>query len=313
MNAKLKDATSTLRNRLVNRALRLADQAAGVPTLAAVRSALIVMLPFMFLGSLAILLNSFPLTAYRDFMAHVFGPRWTLFGEILYSGTFAIMSLSLVFSIGQHLVDQFNSASRIFRANPVIAGLVNLAALFCLFPQSASSDNLRWFGVSGLFVALLVGLASTRLFLFFFSFKQLHLHLRGGAPDIALPRTFSSFLPGILTLLVFAAVGTLLHGTGSSLHELAYHYIRLPFDALHDGLERSLLYILSLHVLWFLGIHGANVLDPITHDIYGAAMLANETAAAVGLPLPHIMTKNFMEMCSCSWAVRARASVWRAR
>ena len=296
MNAKLKDATSTLRNRLVNRALRLADQAAGVPTLAAVRSALIVMLPFMFLGSLAILLNSFPLTAYRDFMAHVFGPRWTLFGEILYSGTFAIMSLSLVFSIGQHLVDQFNSASRIFRANPVIAGLVNLAALFCLFPQSASSDNLRWFGVSGLFVALLVGLASTRLFLFFFSFKQLHLHLRGGAPDIALPRTFSSFLPGILTLLVFAAVGTLLHGTGSSLHELAYHYIRLPFDALHDGLERSLLYILSLHVLWFLGIHGANVLDPITHDIYGAAMLANETAAAVGLPLPHIMTKNFMDV-----------------
>ena len=49
-------------------------------------------------------------------------------------------------------------------------------------------------------------------------------------------------------------------------------------------------------MLWFLGIHGANVLDPITHDIYGAAMLANETAAAVGLPLPHIMTKNFMDV-----------------
>ena len=115
VNAKLKDATSTLRNRLVSRALRLADQVAGIPTLAAIRSALIVMLPFMFLGSLAILLNSFPLTAYRDFMAHVFGPRWTLFGETLYSGTFAIMSLSLVFSIGQHLVDQFNSASQVFQ------------------------------------------------------------------------------------------------------------------------------------------------------------------------------------------------------
>lgn len=203
-------------------------------------------------------------------MARCFGPRWTLFGDTLYNGTFAIMSLSLVFSIGQHLVDQFNTASRIFRANPVIAGLVNLAALFCLLPPETGLENLRWFGVAGLFVALLVGLASTRLFLLFFSFKQLHLHLRGGAPDIALPRTFSSFLPGILTLLVFAAAGTLLQGTGTSLHELAYHYIRLPFDAVHDGLERGMLYILSLHVLWFLGIHGANVLDPITHDIYGA-------------------------------------------
>ena len=296
MNVKLTDAAAILRNRLVSPALFLADKAAGIPTLAAVRSALIVMLPFMFLGSLAILLNSFPLAAYKDFMVRCFGPRWTLFGETLYSGTFAIMSLSLVFSIGQHLVDQFNSGSRIFRANPVIAGLVNLAALFCLFPQSTSPEYLRWFGVAGLFVALLVGLASTRLFLFFFSFKQLHLHLRGGAPDIALPRTFNSFLPGILTLLVFAGVGALLHGAGSSVHELAHHYIRLPFDALHDGLERSLLYILSLHVLWFMGIHGANVLDPITHDIYGAAMLANEAAAAAGLPLPHIMTKNFMDV-----------------
>lgn len=296
MNVKLTHATSTLRNRVVSRVLSAADRANGISTLAAVRSALIVMLPFMFLGSLALLLNSFPLAAYREFMAHCFGPRWTLFGDTLYNGTFAIMSLSLVFSMGQHLVDQFNSSSRIFRANPVIAGLVNLAALFCLLPPETGLENLRWFGVAGLFVALLVGLASTRLFLFFFSFKQLHLHLRGGAPDIALPRTFSSFLPGILTLLVFAAAGTLLHGTGTSLHELAYHYIRQPFDALHDGLERGMLYILSLHVLWFLGIHGANVLDPITHDIYGAAMLANDTAAALGLPLPYVMTKNFMDV-----------------
>ncbi|WP_035052160.1 hypothetical protein, partial [uncultured Desulfovibrio sp.] len=84
-------------------------------------------------------------------MVRCFGPRWPLFGETLYSGTFAIMSLSLVFSIGQHLVVQFNSGSRIFRANPVIAGLVNLAALFCLFPQSTSPEYLRWFGVTGFF------------------------------------------------------------------------------------------------------------------------------------------------------------------
>lgn len=290
------DPSSALQSRLLGAALRVADAASGIPTLAAIRSALIVMLPFMFLGSLALLLNSFPLDAYKDFMARCFGPRWTLFGEVLYNATFAIMSLSLVFSIGQHLVEQFNTRSRIFRANPVIAGLVNLSAFFCLLRQGSGVDSLRWFGVSGLFVALLVGLLSTRLFLFFFSFKQLRLHLRGGAPDIALPRTFSSFLPAILTLLVFAVAGVLLHRAGSSIHEIAYASIRLPFDALHDGLERGMLYIFSVHALWFLGIHGANVLDPITHDIYGMAMLANETAAVVGLPLPHVMTKNFMDV-----------------
>lgn len=69
----------------------------------------------------------------------------------------------------------------------------------------------------------------------------------------------------------------------------------MPFDAIGEGLGRGMLYILSLHALWFAGIHGANVLDPITHDIYGAAMLANEVAAAAGEPLPHIMTKTFMD------------------
>lgn len=133
---------------MIGRVLVVADNVSGLPTLAAIRSALIVMLPFMFLGSLALLLNSFPLAVYREFMARCFGPRWTLFGDTLYNGTFAIMSLSLVFSIGQHLVDQFNTASRIFRANPVIAGLVNLAALFCLLPPETGLENLRWFGVA---------------------------------------------------------------------------------------------------------------------------------------------------------------------
>ena len=68
----------------------------------------------------------------------------------------------------------------------------------------------------------------------------------------------------------------------------------MPFDAIGAGL-RGMLYILSLHLLWFVGVHGANVLDPITHDIYGAAMVANQSASAAGEPLPHIMTKTFMD------------------
>ena len=100
----------------------------------------------------------------------------------------------------------------------------------------------------------------------------------------------------MLTVLVFAALGAAMQTfVGMSLHEALYQIIRMPFDAIGEGLGRGMLYILSLHVLWFAGIHGANVLDPITHDIYGAAMLSNEVAAAAGEPLPHIMTKTFMD------------------
>ena len=229
-------------------------------------------------------------------MFRQFGPEWRMFGQILKDATFSVMSLIMVFSIGHHLTDQFNHANPVLRANPVIAGLVAFTAFFCLLQQDGDALNRRWLGVAGLFVAILVGVFATRLFLYFFSIKRLHLHLPGGTPDIAIPQAFNAFIPGMLTVLVFAALGAAMQTfVGMSLHEALYQSIRMPFDAIGEGLGRGMLYILSLHVLWFAGIHGANVLDPITHDIYGAAMLANEVAAAAGEPLPHIMTKTFMD------------------
>ena len=276
--------------------LPLAEAVSGWSTLAAIRSALIVTLPLMFLGSLAELMISFPLDAYKEFMFRQFGPEWRMFGQILKDATFSVMSLIMVFSIGHHLADQFNHDNPVLRANPVIAGLVAFTAFFCLLQQDGDALNRRWLGVAGLFVAILVGVFATRLFLYFFSIKRLHLHLPGGTPDIAIPQAFNAFIPGMLTVLVFAALGAAMQTfVGMSLHEALYQIIRMPFDAIGEGLGRGMLYILSLHALWFAGIHGANVLDPITHDIYGAAMLANEVAAAAGEPLPHIMTKTFMD------------------
>ena len=51
--------------------LPLAEAVSGWSTLAAIRSALIVTLPLMFLGSLAELLISFPLDAYKEFSSLV--------------------------------------------------------------------------------------------------------------------------------------------------------------------------------------------------------------------------------------------------
>ena len=119
----------------------------------------------------------------------------------------------------------------------------------------------------------------------------------GGTPDIAIPQAFNAFLPGMLTVLVFAGVGAGMQAfVGMSLHEAVYQIIRMPFDAIGEGASAGGCCISFRSTrFWFAGIHGSNVLDPITHDIYGAAMLANEMAAAAGEPLPHIMTKTFMD------------------
>ncbi len=112
------------------------------------------------------------------------------------------------------------------------------------------------------------------------------MYLPGGTPDFALPDMFNSLLPGILTILVFAFGGLLVHHfLETTVHEAFNAMLRRPFDIMGDGFSRGMFYIFSLQGLWFFGIHGANVLDPITHDIYGAAIAANEAAALAGQAL----------------------------
>lgn len=278
------------------RLLPLAEKTANLPTLVAVRSSLVATLPFMLVGSFALVLNNFPLPAYREFMEQYFGPDWRMFGTVLFNGTFAIMSLLMLFTLGHQLAEQRNAKNPVFRVNPVVSGLVSFVSFFCLLPQETAMLSKHWLGVAGLFMAITVGLLSTKLFLFFFSFKRLHLHLPGGASDVTIPQVFNALIPGMLTVAVFGSVcvATRLL-VDSSVYDIVYNLIRMPFDNLGDNIQRSVLYVAALHGLWFLGIHGANVLDPITHDVYGAAMAANEVAAAAGLPLPHVMTKTFLD------------------
>ncbi len=292
----VKQIIQNIRRPFERAVMPFAEGASDWPLLAAVRSGLIVTMPLVLLGSCAVLLNSFPLPAYKTMMQDVFGPNWQLFGGFVWNGTFAVMSLILLFSIGQHLAEQYNAANPVVQVSPVITGLVAFASLVCMIEVNAGMLPQRWIGVAGLFVALLVALVASRLFLFLFSCKSLRLHLPGGSTDLAVPHAFNALLPGMLTVLLFAGIGIGVQALwGTSVHEAVHTLIRKPFDAAGDGLERGVLYIASLQWLWFFGIHGANVLDPITHDIYGAAMAANEAAAAAGKPLPHIMTKPFMD------------------
>lgn len=273
------------------------ERISNLPLFVAVRSGLAVTMPLVLLGSLAILLNSFPLPAYKAFMQDAFGTDWRFFGSVLWSSTFAVMSLIMQFSVGTHIAQQYNDANPRNMASPLIAGLVSFATLLSLISMEGGALSTRWMGVSGLFVALLVAVTSVKLFLWLYSIKRLRLYLPGGTPDLAMLDMFNSLLPGILTVLTFAGCGLLLHSLlGTTVHEAVHAILRRPFDIMGDGFSRGMFYIFSLQSLWFFGVHGANVLDPITHDIYGAAMVANEAAALAGQALPHIVTKPFMDV-----------------
>ena len=46
------------------------------PELIAIKNGLIFLIPVLMIGSLTVLINNFPIPAYKSFMLSVFGPGW---------------------------------------------------------------------------------------------------------------------------------------------------------------------------------------------------------------------------------------------
>ncbi len=289
------------------------------PTLTAIRSGLMLTLPLIMLGSFAILFNKLPIPPYQEMMHSLFGPEWTNFGQVVWNGTFGLISVISLLSIGYFMSERHNQSKPTMQSSPMITGLICLASLVSLITVQGGSLAQQWTGTAGLFSAIIVAVLASKLFLFLSGKGWLRLLMLGGNTDFSVPLAFSSILPGALTVSVFSLAGLLIYSvSGVSAHEALYELIRIPFGWAGEGLGRALLYVLSLDSLWFLGISGANVLDPITQAIYNSAaaeniaahlawhvpqaieaLLAALNASPAAVPpapqLPHIFTKTMLD------------------
>jgi lactose/cellobiose-specific phosphotransferase system IIC component len=267
------------------------------PTLLAVRNGFLLCLPIVAVGVLAVLINNFPLPWYQEGMTRLFGGNWKSIGKLLWQGTLGIITLPMLVGISYHLTIRRNQEHPLQPTHPMIAAMVAVAALFILIPTEGADGLAYWLGTPGLFVAIIVALTSTRLFLWLVNAERLRIRIYSEGLDSSIAQAFFCLLPGTLTLLFFALLyGFFYRLTGSSLHEFIYACILYPFSIIQNSIDTGAFYLFITHLLWFFGIHGPNVLDPLTHNMFDAALQANQVAEAAGKELPHIITKHFLDI-----------------
>ena len=268
------------------------------PTLIAVRNGFLLCLPVVAAGVLAVLINNLPLPWYQAEMAALFGENWKSFGGLVWQGTLGIITIPTLVGTSYHMAMQHNHAHPLQTVNPIIAGMVALASLFIIIPMKDSYGGLTyWLATPGLFVAILVAISSTRLFLWLVGSERLRIRIYSEGLDTAIPQAFFCLLPGILTLLIFAILyGIFSRLTGSSLHLFVHDCILYPFGIIQNNVNTGAVYLSITHLLWFFGIHGPNILDPLTHGMFDMALQANLDAKASGQPLPHLITKQVLDV-----------------
>lgn len=259
--------------------------------LVAIRDGFVAIMPLIIAGSMAVLLNNLPIEPYQNLMNSIFGGSgWRGFGGNVWNGSFAVMALLVTFSIAYSLAKGYDS-------DPLAAGVISVASLMTIMQSAADAWAIPYasVGALGLFVAIIVALVSTEIFVRLLGNPKLVIKMPEGVPP-AVAKSFAALLPAIITLSVFALVKVFTSLAGIvDIHQAVYNLIQAPLSSVANTMGSAILIAILNHILWFFGLHGPNILEPIMQGIYLPALEANMVAVSSGQAIPYIVTKPFFD------------------
>lgn len=255
--------------------------------LAAIRDGFIGIMPIVLAGSFAVLLNN-TLGNWIPVLGQILGP---INGNVWW-GTLAMLGLLVTFSVGYNLAKSYG-------LDGLSAGLVSVAAFITTLPQAhgdAGWGYIHWgyLDARGIFTGLIVAVIATEIFVKLTQ-KGLIIKMPDSVPP-AVGKAFASVLPGFIAIFAFGTLTLIIDKAGlGSLYDLIFNLIQKPLMGITQGMAAVILMPILMNILWFFGIHGANIFEPIMQSVYLPALTDNYNAIMAGGEAPHLITKAFFD------------------
>ena len=275
----------------------------------AIKDGFLYAVPFIIIGSFALLLFNLPLQDPNNFL--YFKPYDNFVKAFasdylqIFNISMGIMSLFVSFGVGFSLAGYYNS-------DKVTNGLLSLYAFLLVSAKSlavtivgAASDLLfvaeesqvvvldaRYMDAKGLFVAMIVAVLSVEISRFLVN-KKLTIKLPDSVPP-AISKTFEILIPVAVISILFQIVNVIIQKNMLiMLPDLIMKALQ-PILNMSDGLVSILLVVFLIHLLWFCGIHGANVVSVVLQPIIYTNLAINQAALVAGEPIPKILAGEFL-------------------
>lgn len=250
--------------------------------------------PVTIVGSLAVVLMNVPFTPdwYVNAMTAVFGNT--------NNATMGIMALFVSFGIGYYMAK--NSG---VEDEAQFVGVASLAAFLVVTPTTLVTEagetvsgvfQISKLGASGMFVGMIVSFVAAELYCFV-KRKGWKITMPDVVPE-TVSKSFSALIPMIFSLVSVVLINfAIVKIFGNDLHSLIFGWVQAPLMGVIGGSFISFLVIqFAIQFLWFFGIHGHNVINPIVEPITAALGLENLEAFTAGVERTHIYTKQFQEI-----------------
>ncbi|WP_421038954.1 PTS sugar transporter subunit IIC [Streptococcus hyointestinalis] len=266
--------------------------------LIAIRDGITYSIPLILIGSLFMIIASFPIPGWEDWLGEI-GVAGYLWKGV--DSSFNLIALVAAFGIPYSLAKQN-------KADGVSAGFINVSAFLTVTPYSIPFINEAgkklgevsgiapsFLSSGGLFVAIVMGLINGSIYLWFMK-KDIRIKMPDGVPP-AVSKSFSAIIPGAVIIASWLLIYALLDKFAlPNVHDIVKTVLGVPFGLLGSTLIGNLIVVLLNGLLWFCGVHGGNVLNnPIMKPIWLANLTENAAAHKAGQELPHIFTSVFMD------------------
>ena len=233
----------------------------------AIKNAFTFTLPLIMAGSIAALINNMPIEFVQTALSTKVGGVVRAVNGAIWLGTTAILALIILTALGYFL-------ARSYKLNGIIGGVTALASYvsICIITEDGGIDLSR-LGAGGLFGGILVAIFAIELYRLFVNLRLTIIIKEDVSKEIS--EMFFAFVPALLTVVVVAFVNTVVGLSGRGINEWIYFLLALPFSGLGEGIISALVMVFGVHILWFFGIHGGNVLNDINEKIYGTILPQN--------------------------------------
>ena len=253
--------------------LQAADKLFQNRYIISIKKAFTVTLPVIILGSIASLINNMPIDIVQAGLSTPVGQMIRAVNDAIRLGSTAIMAILIAWTLGYYL-------GNTYKMNGTLSALTSVSAYLTICVTTSDGGiSLSQLGSSGLFGAILIAILATELY---HAFSRLKINISEDTAE-EVRQLFEALFPVMLSIFSIALTnGIVLTTSGKGVDEWIYTALSLLFSAADGGgLGGTLLLVFGIHIFWFFGIHGGNVMDSIMVSAFGENLIHNASQYAL--------------------------------
>jgi cellobiose PTS system EIIC component len=274
----------------------LSDRWSRWPLLQAVQEGFLYVLPVVVVGALATLLSAVPLPLWQGMglgnSAYYAG---SFFAKINWATSYAL-AITFTASFSYALAKRLQQPGQ-DRALPIVCAISAPSCLTLLIAERSGNLDPANLGIPSIGLGLLVA----ALFTWLTQRYARGLARNRTAPDVhvdTLPVAMSTLGAAAGALLSFGLAVLVLRELDFSPQHLLQQMQLMLFAQLQSEYARMMVFLLFIQVLWFFGLHGQYLMDPVSREYFNPAIDANVALAANGQVAPAIATPEFISAFS---------------